>query len=123
MASVNKVILIGNLGRSPEIRYSAGGNAVGNLSIATTHRNKAPNGQWVEETEWHRVVTFGRTAEIANDYLRKGSSVYIEGSLRTRKWQDKNGQDRYSTEVIASRMQMLGAKSELIDTSANQPMA
>ncbi|HKL78604.1 MAG TPA: single-stranded DNA-binding protein [Gammaproteobacteria bacterium] len=106
---VNKVILIGNLGRDPEIRYTTNGNAVANLSLATTRRYRGRDGQQQEETEWHRVVMFSRLAEIAGEYLRKGSQCYIEGRLQTRKWQDQNGQDRYSTEVVANEMQMLGA--------------
>ncbi|MFP4561513.1 MAG: single-stranded DNA-binding protein [Thiohalorhabdus sp.] len=105
---VNKVILIGNLGRDPEIRYTTNGNAVANLSLATTRRYRGRDGQQQEETEWHRVVMFSRLAEIAGEYLRKGSQVYIEGRLQTRKWQDNNGQDRYTTEVVANEMQMLG---------------
>lgn len=108
--SVNKVILIGNLGRDPEIRYSANGNAIANLNIATTHRSKGPDGQWNEQTEWHRIVLFGRTAEVAGQYLRKGRPVYIEGRIQTRKWQDQSGQDRYTTEVIGEQMQMLGGR-------------
>lgn len=110
--SVNKVILIGNLGRDPEIRYSANGTAVGNINIATTHRSKGPDGQWGEQTEWHRVVLFGRTAEVAGQYLRKGRPVYIEGRLQTRKWQDQSGQDRYTTEVVCENMQMLGGRND-----------
>ena len=105
---VNKVILIGNLGRDPEIRYTGSGNAVANLSLATTRRYRGRDGQQQEETEWHRVVMFSRLAEIAGEYLRKGSQCYIEGRLQTRKWQDNNGQDRYTTEVVANEMQMLG---------------
>lgn len=108
--SVNKVILIGNLGRDPEIRYSASGVAVGNLNLATTHRAKGPDGQWAEQTEWHRVVVLGRTAEVAGQYLRKGRPVYIEGRLQTRKWQDQSGQDRYTTEILCENMQMLGGR-------------
>ena len=106
---INKVILIGNLGRDPEVRYTAGGSAVANLRIATTEswRDKQ-TGEKKEATEWHSVVLFGKTAEIAGEYLKKGRTVYIEGRLQTRKYQDKDGQDRYSTEVVASDMQMLG---------------
>ncbi|BAP90114.1 single-strand binding protein [Burkholderiales bacterium GJ-E10] len=113
MASVNKVILVGNLGRDPEVRYSPDGAAMANISVATTSQWKDKNtGEKREETEWHRVSFFGRLAEIAGEYLRKGSSVYIEGRLRTRKWQDKDsGQDRYSTEIVADVMQMLGGRS------------
>jgi single-strand DNA-binding protein len=113
MASVNKVILVGNLGRDPETRYSPEGSAMTNISIATTSSWKDKNtGEKREETEWHRVSFFGRLAEIASEYLRKGSAVYIEGRLRTRKWQDKeSGQDRYSTEIVADVMQMLGGRA------------
>jgi single-strand DNA-binding protein len=106
---INKVILIGNLGRDPEVRYTAGGSAVANLRIATTEswRDKQ-TGEKKESTEWHSVVLFGKTAEIAGEYLKKGRTVYIEGRLQTRKYQDKDGQERYSTEVVASDMQMLG---------------
>jgi single-strand DNA-binding protein len=111
MASVNKVILIGNLGRDPETRYSPDGAAITNVSIATTSQWKDKNtGEKREETEWHRVAFFGRLAEIAGEYLKKGSPVYIEGRLRTRKWQDKDGQDRYTTEIVADVMQMLGSR-------------
>ncbi len=108
MASINKVIIIGNLGRDPETRYFPNGDAVTNVSIATTHswKDKA-SGEKKEETEWHRVSFLGRLAEIAGEYLKKGSQVYVEGRLRTRKWQDKNGRDRYTTDVLASSMQML----------------
>ena len=111
MASVNKVILVGNLGQDAEIKYMASGDAVANISIATTDswKDKA-TGEKMEKTEWHRVSFFGKLAEIVGEYLKKGSSVYVEGRLQTRKWQDKEGQDRYTTEIIADRMQMLGGK-------------
>jgi single-strand DNA-binding protein len=111
MASVNKVILIGNLGRDPETRYTADGAAITNITLATTDtwKDKA-TGEKKEQTEWHRVAFFGRLAEIAGEYLKKGRQVYVEGRLRTRKWQDKDGQDRYTTEVIADTMQMLGSR-------------
>ncbi|MDY0272617.1 MAG: single-stranded DNA-binding protein [Advenella sp.] len=111
MASVNKVILVGNLGRDPEVRHSPDGAAMCNISIATSLNWKDKNtGEPREETEWHRVAFFGRLAEIAGQHLKKGSPAYIEGRLKTRKWQDKNtGQDRYGTEVIAEQMQMLGS--------------
>ena len=111
MASVNKVILIGNLGRDPEVRYLPSGDAVANISIATTETWKDKNGEKQEKTEWHRVAMFGKTAEIAGEYLKKGSQVYIEGSLRTRKWTDKEGHERTTTEIRADRMQMLGSRS------------
>jgi len=109
---VNKVILVGNLGNDPEVRYANNGNAIANISIATSESWKDRNtGEQQEKTEWHRVVMFGRLGEIAGEYLRKGSQVYIEGKLQTRKWQDQQGQDRYSTEVVANEMQMLGGRS------------
>jgi single-strand DNA-binding protein len=110
MASVNKVILIGNLGRDPETRYMPDGGAVTNVSIATTEQWKDKNGEKQEKTEWHRVAFFGKLAEIAGEYLKKGSQIYVEGRLQTRKWQDKDGQDKYSTEIVADRMQMLGSR-------------
>lgn len=110
MASVNKVILIGNLGNDPDMRYLPSGDAVANLSVATTDKYKDKNGEQQEATEWHRVSFFGKTAEICGQYLKKGSSVYVEGSLRTRKWQDKDGNDRYTTEIRGDRMQMLGGR-------------
>ena len=110
MASVNRVILIGNLGRDPEMRYMPSGDAVANFSIATTEKWKDKNGEMQEQTEWHRIAFFGRQAEICGEYLRKGSSVYVEGRLQTRKWTDKDGNERYTTEVRGDRMQMLGAR-------------
>ena len=108
MASVNKVILLGNLGRAPETRYTTGGDAVANLSIATSEQWKDKNGEKQERTEWHRVVLFGRQAEIAGEYLKKGRSVYIEGRLQTRKYTDKDGVEKYSTEIVGDRMQLIG---------------
>lgn len=111
MASINKVILIGNLGRDPEVRYTANGNAVCNVTLATSRNWKDKNsGDKVEETEWHRIVFYDRLAEIAGEYLRKGRPIYVEGRLKTRKWQDKEGKDNYTTEVIAENMQMLGSR-------------
>ncbi len=108
---INKVILVGNLGNDPETRYTQAGAAITNISVATSETWKdKQTGQPQERTEWHRVVFFNRLAEIAGEYLRKGSKVYVEGSLRTRKWQDQSGQDRYSTEVVASEMQMLDSR-------------
>ena len=113
MASVNKVILVGNLGADPESRFAPSGDAICNISVATTESWKdKQTGEKKEATEWHRVGFFGKLAEIAGQYLRKGSQVYIEGSLRTRKWQDKNGQDRYTTEIRGDVMKMLGGKHE-----------
>jgi single-strand DNA-binding protein len=111
MASVNKVILIGNLGRDPETRYMPDGGAVTNISIATTETWKDKAGEKQEKTEWHRVAFFGKLAEIAGEYLKKGSQVYVEGRLQTRKWQDKDGADKYTTEIVADRMQMLGSRA------------
>ena len=110
MASVNKVILVGNLGRDPETRYMPDGGAITNISIATTSSWKDKSGEKQEATEWHRISFFGKLAEIAGEYLKKGSQVYVEGKLRTRKWQDKDGQEKYTTEVIADAMQMLGGR-------------
>ena len=111
MASVNKVILIGNLGKDPETRYLPSGDAVTNFSIATTAKWKSKSGEQQEHTEWHRISMFGKVAEIAGEYLKKGSPVYVEGRIRTRKWQDKeSGQDKYSTEIVADRMQLLGSR-------------
>src|SRR5687768_18622566 len=110
MASVNKVILIGNLGRDPEVRYMPEGGAVANISVATTDTWKDKSGEKQERTEWHRVAFFGRLAEIAGEYLKKGSQVYVEGSLRTRKWKDEEGQERYTTEIVADEMKMLGRR-------------
>ncbi|WP_250471187.1 single-stranded DNA-binding protein [Caballeronia sp. GAFFF1] len=111
MASVNKVILVGNLGADPETRYLPSGDAVANIRLATTDRYKdKASGEMKELTEWHRVAFFGRLAEIVNEYLKKGSSVYIEGRIRTRKWTDQSGQERYSTEIVADQMQMLGGR-------------
>jgi single-strand DNA-binding protein len=111
MASVNKVIVMGNLGRDPETRYSADGAAVTNITVATSRQWKdKTSGERKEETEWHRIVFYGRQAEIAGEYLKKGRPVYVEGRLKTRKWQDKEGQERYTTEVIAESMQLMGGR-------------
>jgi len=106
---INKVILVGNLGRDPEVRYSPNGSAVANVTLATSEQWKdRQSGEMQERTEWHRVVFFGKLAEIAGEYLKKGRQVYVEGRLQTRKWQDQSGQDRYTTEIVANEMQMLG---------------
>ena len=107
---INKAILVGNLGNDPEVRYTPAGAAVTTISVATTESWKDKEGNKQEKTEWHRVVFFSRLAEIAGEYLKKGSQVYIEGKLRTNKWQDQNGQDRYTTEILANEMQMLGGR-------------
>ncbi|MGB7298439.1 MAG: single-stranded DNA-binding protein [Burkholderiaceae bacterium] len=113
MASVNKVILVGNLGKDPDTRYSPNGGAICNVNIATTRQWKdKATGERREETDWHRVVFFNRLAEIAGEYLKKGRSVYVEGRLQTRKWQDKEGKDQWTTEVVADQMQMLGGRGE-----------
>jgi single-strand DNA-binding protein len=108
---INKVIIVGNLGQDPEVRYTAAGAAVTNISVATSEHWKDKNtGEDVTKTEWHRIVFFGRLAEIAGEYLKRGSKVYIEGKLQTRKWQDQNNQDRYTTEIVANEMQMLDSR-------------
>ncbi|HDM8224284.1 single-stranded DNA-binding protein [Vibrio campbellii] len=123
---VNKVIIMGNLGQDPEVKYSANGNAIANITVATseTWRDKA-TGEQREKTEWHRVVLFGKTAEIAGEYLRKGSQVYLEGQLQTRKWQDQNGQERYTTEVVvqwpSGQMQLLGGRQGGAPMGGGQP--
>lgn len=112
MASLNRVMLIGNLGRDPEVRYMTNGEAVANFSIATTESWKGKDGQKQEKTDWHNIIMFRKLAEIAGQYLKKGSSVYVEGKLQTRKWQDKSGQDRYTTEIIADVLKMLDGKRD-----------
>jgi single-strand DNA-binding protein len=123
MASVNKVIVVGNLGRDPETRYMPDGAAITNVSIATSFQwtDKA-SGEKKEETEWHRVVFRGKLAEVAGEYLKKGSQVYVEGRLRTRKWQDKEGQDKYTTEIVADRMQMLGSRAGAGEPRSEAPV-
>ena len=110
--SINKVILIGNLGGDPEVRYAGSGVAVCNFTMATTRTYKDKQGERKDETEWHRVVAFGRTAEVCGEYLKKGRQVYIEGRLQTRKWQDQGGNDRYTTEIIAREMKMLSPRGQ-----------
>jgi single-strand DNA-binding protein len=118
---INKAILIGNLGADPETRYTASGSAVTNIRLATTESwRDRQSGERQERTEWHRVVFFNRLGEIAGEYLRKGSQVYVEGSIRTRKWQDQSGQDRYTTEIVASEMQMLGSRGAGMDDASAQ---
>ena len=112
MASLNKVMLIGNLGKDPEVRYTTSGTAVASFSLATSERFKNRSGEWEDKTEWHNVTLWGRLAEIAGEYLAKGRTVFIEGRLQTRKWQDRDGRDRYTTEVVADKMQMLGGKGD-----------
>jgi single-strand DNA-binding protein len=122
MASVNKVILVGNLGKDPETRYLPNGEAVSNCTIATTDSWKdKTSGEKKEATEWHRVVFYRRLAEIAGQYLKKGSQVFIEGSLKTRKWTDKEGHERYTTEIVADAMQMLGSRQGGGDSTSSAP--
>lgn len=121
MRGVNKVILIGNLGRDPEVRYTRDGTAVANLNVATSESWKDPNGQRQERTEWHRVVAWGRLAEVAKEYLSKGRQVYIEGKLQTRSWEDKEGNKRYTTEVKVDQMVMLGGRGDSMGRDAGGP--
>ena len=123
MASVNKAILIGNLGKDPEVRYMPSGEAIANITLATTDTWKDKSGEKQERTEWHRVSFFGRQAEVVGEYLKKGSQIYVEGRIQTRKWQDKEGQDRYTTEIVADRMQMLGSRSGQGDASGRERSA
>jgi single-strand DNA-binding protein len=117
MASVNKVILIGNLGRDPEVRFTQGGTPVANFTMATTERWNDPSGEKKERTEWHRIVVWGKQAEVAAEYLKKGRSVYVEGSLQTREWTDRDGNKRYTTEVRAQRIQFLGRPDDRVGPS------
>lgn len=117
MASVNKVILMGNLGRDPEVRYLPSGDPVANITIATSSRYKGKTGEMVEETEWHRVTFFGRLAEIASQYLKKGRPVYVEGRIKTRKYTDKDGVEKFATDIIASEMQLLGGREGMGEPS------
>jgi len=121
MASVNKVILIGNLGRDPEVRYTAGGTPVANFSMATSERWTDASGDRKERTEWHKVVVWAKQAEIVGEYLRKGKQVYVEGSLQTREWTDREGNKRYTTEVKAQRVQMLGRPDDREPVAASSP--
>jgi len=118
MSGVNKVILLGNLGANPELRYTQGQQAVANLRIATTEKWTDKSGQKQEATEWHRVVVWGRQAEICGQYLTKGRQVYVEGRIRTRQWQDQQGQKRYTTEIVAQNVQMLGGRGERTEAGA-----
>lgn len=117
MASVNKVILVGNLGKDPEIRYMPSGEPVANVTIATSSKYKSKTGELVEETEWHRVTFFGKLAEIVGQYLKKGRPIYVEGRLKTRKYTDKDGVEKYTTDIIANEMQMLGGRENSGDNS------
>lgn len=121
MASVNRVTILGNAGHDPEIRYATNGTAVVNVSLATSRSWKDKAGEKQEETEWHRVVAYDKLAEIIGQYVKKGSSIYIEGRLKTRKWQDKDGKDVYTTEVIAEQMQLLGGREEAAPAARPAP--
>ena len=116
--SVNKVILVGRLGKDPEVRYSNNGNAITNFNLATSRVYKNKQGEKVDETEWHRCVSFGRTAEVCGEYLHKGSLIYVEGRLQTRDWEDKDGNKRWTTEIIIDNMRMLGSKNDRSGSSA-----
>src|SRR6056297_1540660 len=120
MSSLNKAMIIGRLGQDPDVRYTQSNTAVANLSVATSERYKDKSGEWKENTEWHRVVAWGRLAEICQEYLQKGSQVYIEGPIQTRKWEDKEGQTRYSTEIKALTMTMLDSKGDNVSNKAPQ---
>lgn len=125
MASLNKAMIIGRLGQDPDVRYTQSNTAVANMSIATSERYKDKSGEWKENTEWHRVVAWGRTAEICQEYLKKGSQVYVEGPIQTRKWDDKDGNTRYTTEIKALTMTMLDSKGSSGSSngpSANEPV-
>lgn len=115
---VNKVILVGNLGKDPEVRYTANQTAVANMSLATTERRKDQTGNWVNQTEWHRVVSFGKLAEFCTNYLKKGRQVYVEGKIRTSKWQDKEGKDRYTTEIVADTIQFVGGRDSGVESES-----
>lgn len=122
-ASVNKIILIGNLGRDPEVRFLPSGDSVTNITIATSSKYKNKAGELVEETEWHRVTFFGKLAEIAGQYLKKGRPVYVEGRIKTRKYADKDGAEKYATDIIANEMQLLGGSDDAPRASAPQQKA
>ena len=123
MASVNKVILIGHIGKDPEVRYMPSGEGIANITIATTEKWKGKDGEKQEKTEWHRVSFFGKLAEIVSEYVKKGSLIYVEGRLQTRKWQDQVGNDKYTTEIVADRMQMLGSKdSKPVEPPQDKPL-
>ena len=117
--SVNKVMLLGHLGADPEMRYSQNQTAICNLSVATNDRRKGADGQWTEQTEWHRVVTFGKTAENCSNYLAKGRQVFVDGRIQTRKWQDKQGQDHYTTEIVANNVQFIGGRDSAMGGGAS----
>lgn len=121
MASLNKVMVIGNLGKDPEVRFTGGGQAVANFSIATTEKWKTKEGTWEEKTEWHNIVVWGKLAELCREYLRKGRSAFVEGRLQTRSWQDKDGNKRYTTEIIAQNVQFLGGRGDAAASGGGDP--
>ena len=121
MAGVNKAILLGNLGKDPEIRYTPSGTAVANFNIATSESYKDKEGNKQEKTEWHKIVTFGKLAEICGEYLKKGKQVYLEGRIQTKQWEDKEGNKRYTTEIICNQLQMLGGKGESQENTESVP--
>jgi single-strand DNA-binding protein len=121
MAGVNKVILVGNLGKDPEVKYLDNGVAVANFSLATTEKYKNKEGEKVSQTEWHNIVLWRGLAEVAEKYLKKGASVYVEGKIKTRKWEDKDGNTRYNTEILADNMTMLGGKKDSQENTINSP--
>jgi single-strand DNA-binding protein len=121
MSSLNKAMIIGRLGQDPDVRYTQSNTAVANMSIATSERYKDKSGEWKEKTEWHKVVAWGRTAEVCQEYLKKGSQVYIEGPIQTNKWEDKEGQTRYTTEIKALQMTMLDSKGSNSSGGAPKP--
>jgi single-strand DNA-binding protein len=123
MSSLNKAMIIGRLGQDPDVRYTQSNTAVANMSIATSERYKDKSGEWKEKTEWHKVVAWGRTAEVCQEYLKKGSQVYIEGPIQTNKWEDKEGQTRYTTEIKALQMTMLDSKRDADAAPASQSKA
>lgn len=110
--TVNKVILLGRLGQDPEMRYSPSGTAIATFSLATNHRQKSQDGEWIDKTEWHNILAFGKTAEIVGEYLNKGKQVFLEGRLQTSSWEDQQGQKKYKTEIVVSELQMIGSKGD-----------
>ncbi len=120
--TVNKVILLGRLGKDPDMRYAPSGTAIASFSLATNHNSKNADGNWETQTEWHNVTLFGKTAEVAGEYLKKGSLTYIEGRIHTESWEDQNGQKRYTTKIIGNEMQLVGSKQDNQGAQANAPV-
>ena len=120
---VNKVILLGRLGKDPEMRYAPSGTAIATFSLATNHRQKSQDGEWVDKTEWHNLIAFGKTAEIAGEYLKKGRELYVEGRLQTSSWEDQQGQKKYKTEIVVSDLQMIGPKGDVSSSSPSEKPA